>query len=191
MEEIDRGASGRFGRGDKFCREVKEELGQAGFTVAVNSTERTQREIVESLRGSCDPTSLSIRFRPDLIVSFGQPPVSWYVEPKDSCRIEKLALKEYLKLCLTGSVIIIVIKHRNEKRWVFVNELEFLDSDEYVAEFPVPFPVIDGWITPRACEEWRKLKWKNPQASGTPYKVIDPACLREWKELLAYAKKAE
>jgi hypothetical protein len=168
----------RFAIGDRFQKAVWDELTSQGFHIALNGTEHTHPDFVGYIRLSEDATSLAIRFEPDGVMCYGEPARSWYVEAKASDKIEKTAYEQYMARHAIGWNIIIVFQVNGVMRWGFVQDITFIDSNAYVNAFPNPFPVKNGWITPRASRVWNyETRWNATQASGTPYRVINPLCL--------------
>ena len=175
-----RGADERFNKAKAFEIEIFDELRKMRFRVALNGTEHTHPDFTAYIRASNDPTSLAVRFEPDGVICQGKSALTWYIEAKCSVNIEKLAYEQYMKQHEQGCVMVIICKSGNQKRWAFIENIEFVDSQKYVSRYPSPHPVIDGWICPRKSGAWESQKWSNPQASGTPYKVIDAQSLQAW-----------
>jgi len=181
-----RGFSDRLRRGEIFSQRVFNDLEGMGFVVDRNGQEYQHKRLLDNLRSSIDPGSLSIRFQPDAIINAGPGTATWYIEVKDSDKIERLAYENYMRLCQLGCVVVCVLAREDSMtkqrtiRWQFVPEIVFIDSQLYVNLFPHPFPVVDGWITPRASCFWHKIKWDNEQGSGTPYRVVDMTKTRSW-----------
>ena len=191
MESMTRGITQRIAAGEQFLEEVIQDLTEWGFSVAVNGTEHTHIGFIEKLRRSTDPTSLFIRFEPDCVVCASSapmiPPISWYLEVKASIKltIEKTAYEQYMKRVMLDQVVAIVFKGNQQKLWNLIQELKFIPSTEIINRFSLEkrFPVIDGWICPRESTAWRNtIRWNNLQASGTPYKHIDPKSLLPWHD---------
>lgn len=180
MEQPGRGKDDRVKRGEEFVKQIFRKLHKLGFLVAINGTEYTHPKFIEHLRLSTDQTSLAIRFEPDGVIAWGEPPMTWYVEAKASDKIEKTAYEQYMKRQREGNVLIVVFQHRDIIYWQFIEQVEFINSNEYVNHYANPFPVIDGWIYPRRSQYWHDIKWDNPQASGTAYQVVDMTSLRPW-----------
>jgi hypothetical protein len=185
-----RGIGFRTASGERFLQELVSDLKILGFTVALNGTEHTHASFVNRLRQSTDSVSLFIRFEPDGVICMGNPPKSWYIEAKSNISpkritLEKTAYEQYIKRTALGQIVAIVFDVSGKRLWNLVDNIKFIDSQEYVQQYRHPFPVIDGWITPRQSDYWMNTaRWNNPQASGTSYKVVDLKSLLLWQEFL-------
>lgn len=172
----------RFEHARAFETAILDDLRRKGFMVMRNGSEDQRAEFVDGLQTSRDPTSLFIRFQPDLIARVG--PRSVYIDPKAGGAIEKLAWEQYLRLAAAGCLLVIVSGKQEPPRWNFLTRLRLIDGQETVARFPTPPPVIDGWGHPRASAHWNEAqRHTNPQASGTAYREIDESSLLPWAAL--------
>ncbi|KKW13320.1 MAG: hypothetical protein UY48_C0002G0011 [Candidatus Gottesmanbacteria bacterium GW2011_GWB1_49_7] len=175
-----RGYQARCRGGEVFAQRVFRELQEEGFTVVSYGTEHTIPDFMGVVRQSTDPVSLFLRFEPDGVIAYGDPPVSWYIELKASLKYEQTAYRQGMKRHDLGLTVACIFNCEGEIRWGFIEELRFRDSEAIVGQYQDPFPVIDGWIYPRQASHWEQIKWDNAQASGTPYKEVDGKKLREW-----------
>jgi len=169
------GFSDRAAIAHEFEQSLFKELSNMGFVVAVNGTEHTAPEFVKDLKRSTDQTSLSIRFQPDGVARIGKIPRSFYVEAKYADNIERLAYEQYMKLYDSGNIVVIVFG-KYEWAWCFIEELPLQPAIDTVSVYPEErrFPIVDGWITPRA--SGRTLA----HGSGTPYRQVIIENLRQW-----------
>lgn len=174
--------NGRIVESTPFENRLFQEISKLGFDTAKNGTEHTHPDFVNRLRQSDDQSSLAIRFQPDGVACIGEIPRSFYVEAKAAKHIEKLAWEQYWKLYEAGNMLAIVFG-KLRWGWNFIENIRLVPAVETVAQFPPTkrFPIVDGWITPRASERWHRIvRSNNPQASGTPYREIDPTSLLRW-----------
>jgi len=147
------------------------------FSVAMNGTEHTHAEFVETLHASTDKTSLMIRFQPDGVIKAGNVPRCAFVEAKLSEFIEKDAYTIYKEISDSGAIVYIVFGEEQPEnsakkyhvKFSRIENLEFEDTQKYNSK--TKWPVIDGWVTPRADEDYatKKLSFRG---SGTPYKLV-------------------
>jgi hypothetical protein len=185
VQQKDRGfISVRTAASTAFEQHLFAEIQNLGFGVALNGTEHTHPDFVSRLHGSIDQTSLAIRYQPDAVACIGKIPRSFYVEAKAAKNIEKTAYKQYRKLQNSGNILVVVFE-KLDWRWNFVEDVQLIDGNITVSSFPISrrFPVDDeGWLCPRQCHWWHRIKARNPQASGTPYREVNQASLLEWAE---------
>jgi len=178
----DRGFGERIKTSVAFEKLLFEKLDEQGFAIAVNGTEHTHPGFVSQLLHSTDQTSLAIRFQPDGVACIGKTPRSFFIEAKAARNIEKTAYEQYMKLQVTGNIVIVVFEKLGWG-WNFIEDIKMTDGHETVASFPAEkrFPVSpDGWIYPRSGKRWRDIKQKVLRASGTPYREIDKVSLLPW-----------
>ena len=166
----------------QFEKRVFAELDCMGFGSAENGTEHTHPAFVTNLHRSTDQTSLSIRFQPDGVACYGDPPRSFYVEAKYASSIEKTAYEQYLNLYRAGNVVVVIFG-KLHMRWNFIENIGLVDGRTTVGAFPphMQFPVHDGWIHPRNSTRENDLRAVYRMiGSGTPYREIDKSSLYAW-----------
>ena len=173
--------------GEKFSKQIFNDLEMWGFNVALNGTEHTNPYFVGGLKSSEDKTSLMIRFQPDGVASIGNIPRSVYVEAKRSKFIEKNAYDSYMDLHKIGGIVFVVfgIYDKDNKsleiKFIDIQKLKFIP-----ALTNSKWPVIDGWISPRSHNNWH-LEKQTFTGSGTPFLQIDQICLIQWSQFKKYA----
>ena len=114
------------------------------------------------LRSVISPEVAKWRFTPDFI-TIGRYGNLCYIEVKRSLYIEMDAYKHYIQLDVTSPVWLI-LESEGMSYWQRVSIIRFLDSSEYVRQFPNPFKVDpDGWILPRHSNDH----------SSCPFRVVD------------------
>jgi len=173
-----RGFAQRIEKARTFENFVLEYLQSRGFHTALNGTEHTHPKFVSYISRSNDQTSLSIRFQPDAVAcTKDDPHHSFYVEAKAAKTIERTAYEQYMRLCKSGSIVIIIFQRLNN-HWNFIENIRLIDGHETVTKFPERrrYPVHeDGWIYPREHPQWNQNRWHRRQMAGTPYREVDPA----------------
>lgn len=171
---------------EKFENSLFARLAEMGFVIAANGTEHTHPGFVARLKNSGDQTSLAIRFQPDAVAAIGKIPRSFYVEAKAAKTIEKQAWEQYEKLIGNGNILAIVFEGFSWA-WNFWQHIRLMPAEETIGRYPVHqrFPVIDGWVTPRGSQQWKKIRTATPYASGTAFREVDR------KSLLPFASFKE
>lgn len=171
----------RKAEGEIFSERVFRALRDWGFSVALNGTEHTHPDFVKLLHRSNDETSLRVRYQPDGVIAIGETPRSAYVEAKRSIFIEKDAYIQYLRLAEQGCIVAVVFedKKNGEIKWNFVEQLRFDLSEKYRSKYQ--WPIVDGWICPRASIHHAEAKRNGYGGSTTPYRALDWASLYEWR----------
>jgi len=167
---------------------LAEKIEALGCCATPNGTEHTHTEFVKSLNLSTDPTSLAIRFQPDGVAHTATDvPISFYWEAKSGKRgsIEKAAYEQYMLLCHGGRTVLVFFEPFHW-RWNRVEHIQFIDSIEYVSQFPEQrqFPVVGGWIRPRKWSGYKDIKYKSRAWSGTDYKYVNSSSLRPFTEFI-------
>ncbi len=173
------GFADRLRLGTEFESEVFEALLVHEKVTAVvnNGTEHTHPEFVDGLRGIGSAASKFVRYAPDGVLQTSTGDVLHY-DAKASKAIEKNAYEVYMSYVSVGCRVLLFVRHDDGIYWTDVEDMTFKDSHEVVGQFPEQrrFPVVDGWIAPREKPGFRSTN----RMSGTPYKEIDPACLKKW-----------
>jgi hypothetical protein len=167
MGEVKMTFAKRIQIAEKFESWVESFCAERMQSVARNGTEHTHPEFVELLRRNNKTRSKLIRFAPDgVMLSIKGDVFHW--EAKCSVNIEKDAYETYMKYYDIGCKVIVFIRNKiGDVYWQNVENIKFIDSNDFVSKFPRPLPVVNGWISPRMGH------MTNMDGSGTPYKVVD------------------
>jgi len=165
----------------EFQKQLFRAIEKMDFKIALNGTEHTYPEFVGLLRQSVDLTSLSIRFQPDGVICIGERPRTAYVEAKNADSIERTAYEQYMRLHNAGNLVIVVFG-KLTWAWNFVEHIRLVPGEDTIASFPpdMRFPVVGHWIIPRCSDRWYRIRDDNHQASGTPFRKVDPCSLLAW-----------
>jgi hypothetical protein len=172
--------------GEEYSHQIFGVIKQMGFDVALNGTEHTHADFVQTLRHSEDVTSFTVRFAPDGVINGGRYKSSAYVEVKNASFIEKTAHENYMRLHKDGCVVIVVAKNRDDGQsyWNHVDAIELQSYKSRRHNWPID---VDGWVCPREHIEWDKKQF-GFGGSGTAHKRI---CFRSMLPLDTFKKMVE
>lgn len=165
---------------DSFAAQVYADIASMGFQTSINGVEVKHPEFARVSKRSTDPTSLSIRFAPDAIGWFmgKRDTRAFYVDAKAGFRIERLAWENYQRLSDNGYVVVLIFKVMTTWSWNIQSCIKLASAEATVSRFPIRFPIVDGWITPRLSTYWNnQIRQTNQHASGTPYREVDVSSL--------------
>ena len=177
----------RAGAGELFSQRIFDDLRKWNYQVALNGTEHTHKDFMRNIQFSEDSTSLTIRYQPDGVMSFGNRPCkSAYVEAKRSKTIERNAYENYYRLHDTGAIVFVVFGVTNITFDIVFCRIEDLKFE------PLPYtskwPISDGWFYPRLHPNWEQIRKTFP-GSGTPFRYIDQKYLLPWQLFKSFINK--
>jgi hypothetical protein len=179
----------RLALGDAWSKEVKSTLECDKDLIVVpmgaeNVVPQIQN-IISSMKHP-DETIKFIRFFPDGYVINPDEESAFFYDAKYGTTIEKDAYKTYLAFSSFNRRLLIFIKNISRVYCVPLNKMIFQDSEEYVSHFPKEkqLPIDkEGWIAPRKLpqEKYDEWKWRNINASGTPFKYFDFSAMLDFE----------
>lgn len=158
---------------DEFVKEVKRDLLSWGYEVIDNGRESR----MPGWNGELLESNL-FRRAPDLIVKCGRKII--FIDPKTSTYIEREPYETYVGMAELKETVLVVVKH--ESKIVFGRAQDI----ELVQPWHKIWPIIDGWITPRAHPDYDYLKrnydgrGNGYHGSGTPFNKIDTSRMIDW-----------
>lgn len=149
--------------------------------VAKNGTEHTHPAFTEQLRQNPTWSAKLIRYAPDGVLLHKTERV-YYFEAKRGDSLEKDAYEVYTAHQGRDIGVLIFFEIDGKVYYQHLQKIRFRDSAAVVEQFPPlrRFPVIDGWICPRAKPGFRSLG----AMSGTPYRYVDVRSLKPWRTAL-------
>lgn len=162
---------------EPFEDEVEAYLVRTGIhAVTRNGSEKTHAEFANLLRLRNDVGSKLLRFQSDGLGLDDIGVFDWEAKTTMDSRvstIERDAYEIYKLRHEQGTRFKLFIRPYWPRRrcvyWNYIEEVRLISGEETVARFPEDrrFPVIDGWICPRAAHRYAG------NGSGTPYREID------------------
>lgn len=167
--------------------EVSSHLSSQGYEIARHNVENTAPHFAKypNYATSDNPSIRFVRYFPDGVAADFKNNVAFFWDAKNGNSIEKNAYETYLEFGANGREFFLFIKYDHNIYCVPLGEVKFFNSFQYVSRFPeyTRMPVDDGgWIAPRLWPEKKYLQWKykNPEASGTPYRYFDFGDMKHW-----------